>query len=335
MILLTGGTGYIGSHTCVELISAGYDTLLLDNLSTSSAEVTERIGKITGKRPILIQGDIRDPQILDQLFASYPIDAVMHFAGLKSVGESVTEPLAYYDNNVNGTLVLLRAMNTHGVRKMVFSSSATVYGKPPSLPIREDFPLHATNPYGRTKLVIEEILGDLAASDPSWRVSILRYFNPVGAHESGLIGESPKGAPNNLMPYIAQVAAGQRDCLKIYGNDYPTPDGTGIRDYIHVTDLAKGHIHALQSLNISNASIDVFNLGTGRGYSVLEVVKEFEKASGEIICYEFTHRRKGDVAAAFADPIKAHRELGWKANKTLYSMCLDAWKWQCTSNQPF
>lgn len=326
MILVTGGTGYIGSHTCVELISSGEDIVILDNLCNSRREVIDNIERITGKRPVLITEDIRNEDAIDQVFTNYPIQAVIHFAGLKSVGESVANPLQYYENNVYGSMVLFRAMAAHGIKRLVFSSSATVYGDPSSLPIREDFPLQATNPYGRSKLMIEEMLQDIALADPGWNIAILRYFNPVGAHGSGLIGEAPNGIPNNLMPYIAQVAAGQREFLSVFGNDYATPDGTGIRDYIHVVDLATGHLQALEKL-MCDSGIHIYNLGTGHGFSVLEMVDAFEKASGKPIPYRIMPRRAGDVAQSYADPQKAERELGWKATRSIEEMCADSWRW--------
>lgn len=326
MILVTGGTGYIGSHTCVELISSGEDIVILDNLCNSRREVIDNIERITGKRPVLITEDIRNEDAIDQVFTNYPIQAVIHFAGLKSVGESVANPLQYYENNVYGSMVLFRAMAAHGIKQLVFSSSATVYGDPSSLPIREDFPLQATNPYGRSKLMIEEMLQDIAVADPGWNIAILRYFNPIGAHNSGLIGEAPNGVPNNLMPYIAQVAAGQREFLSVFGNDYATPDGTGIRDYIHVVDLAAGHLKALEKL-MGNSGIHIYNLGTGHGCSVLEMVDAFEKASGKPVPYRVMPRRVGDVAQSYADPQKAERELGWKAIRSIAEMCADSWRW--------
>lgn len=327
MILVTGGTGYIGSHACVELLAAGHNIVILDNLCNSTPAVVDSIARITGKRPVFIQGDIRDATLLEQLFTRHRCDAVLHFAGLKAVGESVAQPLQYYDNNVHGSMVLLRTMAVYGVKRLVFSSSATVYGDPAALPVPETAALQTTNPYGRSKLMIEEMLQDIAAADPEWQITILRYFNPVGAHESGLIGESPSGVPNNLMPYIAQVAAGLRDCLTVYGNDYPTPDGTGIRDYIHVADLARGHLKALNKQS-DRRGIDIYNLGTGRGYSVLEMLRAFEKASNRAIPYKIAPRRAGDVASSFADPGKAQRELDWKADRCIEQMCADTWRWQ-------
>lgn len=330
MILVTGGTGYIGSHTVVELIQAGHDLVILDNLCNSSPKVLERIKTITGTRPRFVEGDIRNAATLSRLFAQYPIDGVIHFAGLKAVGESVEQPLTYYDNNICGTLRLVEAMDAANVRTLVFSSSATVYGDPPCLPIREDFPLQATNPYGRTKLFVEEMLRDLANANPKWRIALLRYFNPVGAHPSGLIGEDPRGTPNNLMPYVAQVAIGRRPALNIFGNDYPTPDGTGVRDYIHVVDLARGHIAAL-SAQREQPGMLIANLGTGLGYSVLEILRAFEKASGRSVPHAFVARRPGDIAACYADPKHAKDILNWEAKFNLDTMCADAWRWQIAS----
>ncbi|MDP2751759.1 MAG: UDP-glucose 4-epimerase GalE [Rhodocyclaceae bacterium] len=328
MILVTGGTGYIGSHTCIALAQAGHDVLILDNLCNSRAHVVDRLETIIGQRPDFIEGDIRDAALLDQIFARHPIQAVIHFAGLKAVGESVEKPLEYYDNNVHGTLQLLAAMRRAQVKTFVFSSSATVYGTPPSLPIKEDFPRSATNPYGRSKLMIEEILADLHHAEPDWRIACLRYFNPAGAHESGLIGEDPQGIPNNLMPFIAQVAVGKREFLNVWGNDYPTPDGTGVRDYIHVVDLAEGHIAALNQLNTQNPTLITINLGTGQGYSVLNMVKAFEQASGRSIPYKIAPRRAGDIAQCWADPSLASELLGWQAQRGLTEMCVDGWRWQ-------
>jgi len=325
-ILVTGGAGYIGSHASVALMAAGHDVVILDNLCNSSRVVLDGIAAIAGRSPMFVEGDIRDAALLDQLFARHRVDAVMHFAGLKAVGESVANPLLYYDNNVYGSLVLLRAMGAHGVRRLVFSSSATVYGAPVNLPIREDFPLQATNPYGRSKLMIEEMLRDVAVADQGWHVAILRYFNPVGAHPSGLIGEAPNGIPNNLMPYIVQVAAGQRDFLSVFGNDYATPDGTGIRDYIHVVDLVDGHIKALEKL-MRSAGVHVYNLGTGKGFSVLEMISAFEQVNAKSVPYRIAPRRAGDVAQSYADPQKAEQELGWKATRGIAEMCADSWRW--------
>jgi UDP-glucose 4-epimerase len=327
-VLVTGGAGYIGSHTCVELMQAGHEVLVLDNLCNSHAAVLERIARIAGKRPDFVQADVRDSGALGDCFARRRFDAVIHFAGLKAVGESVEKPLEYYDNNVQGALSLSRAMAAAGVGTLVFSSSATVYGNAAPMPLREDAPLGPTNPYGQSKWMVERILGDLAASDPvSWRVALLRYFNPVGAHPSGLIGEDPQGIPNNLMPNIAQVAVGVRDRVRIFGSDYPTRDGTGIRDYIHVVDLARGHLAALEALRRDGRGFTV-NLGTGRGVSVLEAVHAFERASGRTIATEKVARRAGDVAESYADPSLAERLLGWKAEHGIDDMCRDTWRWQ-------
>ena len=326
-ILLTGGTGYIGSHTATVLVQQGHRVILFDNLSNSSEAVVGRLARILGEAPVFVRGDVRDGAVLERTLRDHAIDAVVHFAGLKAVGESVAQPLDYFSNNVQGTLSLLEAMRTTGVRTLVFSSSATVYGEPGYLPLDENHPTGATNPYGRTKLHIEEILGDLAVSDPSWRLVCLRYFNPVGAHDSGLIGESPRGIPNNLMPYVAQVATGQRPELNVFGDDYPTPDGTGVRDYIHVMDLAEGHAAALGFL-ASHTGWHAINLGTGTGYSVLDVVRAFEHASGHPVPYRIQPRRPGDVAACYADPGKARRELGWQAHRSMDEMCQSTWKYQ-------
>ena len=327
MILITGGTGYIGSHTVVELMLAGLDILIVDNLSNSKASVLDRIERIVGRRPGFVEADIRDRKAMQALFSKRRFDSVIHFAGLKSVGESVAQPLRYYENNVNGSLVLFETMTEASVRTLVFSSSATVYGDPLSVPIREDFPLSATNPYGRSKLIIEDILRDVALADSSWRIAILRYFNPVGAHESGLIGEDPHGVPNNLMPYIAKVAFGDLEELSVYGSDYPTHDGTGVRDYIHVVDLANGHIAALNALKVKERVITA-NLGTGQGYSVLDVVRAFELASGRKVPYRIVGRRPGDIATCYADPSLAKTLLGWQAQYDIDAMCRDAWRWQ-------
>lgn len=335
-VLVTGGAGYIGSHTCVELLEAGYDIVVVDNLSNSKIEAVRRVEEITGKKVPFFLADIDDSKVLRRLFEIYPdISVVVHFAGLKAVGESWETPLRYYQNNVTGTLHLCRAMQQRGIRRMVFSSSATVYGDPASVPITEDFPLQATNPYGRTKLFIEEILRDLVASDrlsqhPSpWTVTLLRYFNPVGAHESGLIGEDPNGIPNNLMPYITQVAVGKLPELRIFGGDYPTRDGTGVRDYIHVVDLARAHVKAVEKLLAGPAGrVHTYNLGTGEGYSVLEMVAAFERVTGQRIPYRIVARRPGDVAECYADPSRAARELCWQAEKGIDDMVRDAWHWQ-------
>ena len=327
-VLVTGGAGYIGSHTCVALAAAGVQAIVLDNFSNSRRSVLDRVAAITGEAPTLLQGDVRDPDCLAKVFAEHPIGAVIHFAALKAVGESVREPLRYYDNNVAGTVTLLRAMQAAGVRTLVFSSSATVYGEPAILPIREDFPLAATNPYGWTKLMMEQVLADVDAAEPgAWRIARLRYFNPVGAHESGLIGEDPQDIPNNLLPYVAQVAAGQRDCLSVFGGDYATPDGTGVRDYIHVCDLADGHVAALRYLQV-HPGLLTLNLGTGRPVSVLEMVSAFERASGHPVPYQIVPRRPGDVAQCWADPALAERMLGWRARHGVDRMCQDAWRWQ-------
>ncbi len=327
-VLVTGGAGYIGSHTVLCLLQAGYDVVVLDNLCNSSAESLNRVRQLCGKAPHFVQGDIRDRALLDNLFAKCSIDAVLHFAGLKAVGESVTQPLRYYENNVAGSVTLFQAMQAAGVAKLVFSSSATVYGEPASMPIREDFPTGApANPYGRSKLIVEEMLQDLCQSDERWSVALLRYFNPAGAHESGLIGEDPNGVPNNLLPYISQVAVGRLEYLSIFGNDYATPDGTGVRDYIHVVDLALGHLKALGVLD-HRSGANVWNLGTGKGYSVLEMVRAFEQASGRSVPYRFAPRRTGDIAECWADPSKALRELEWRAERTLDDMMRDSWRWQ-------
>jgi UDP-glucose 4-epimerase len=326
-ILVTGGAGYVGSHACVELLQAGARVVVLDNLSNSKETALDRVRRITGKPLDFVKGDLLDRAVLDRLFAHHEIDAVMHFAGLKAVGESVEQPLRYYRNNVCGTGTLLEAMAEASVRDVVFSSSCTVYGAPEKLPIREDFPLQAVNPYGQTKLTIEYMLKDLAAADRRWNVSILRYFNPVGAHPSGLIGEDPLGIPNNLMPYMTKVVVGELEELAVFGDDYDTPDGTCIRDYIHVVDLAKGHLAALRKLR-QNPGVMVHNLGTGQGHSVLEVVQAFEDATGKPVAHRITHRRPGDAPAVYADPARAEAELGWTAELGLEAMCRDAFNWQ-------
>lgn len=326
-LLVTGGAGYIGSHACVELLQAGHEVVIVDNLCNSSSAVIERIGRIAGREVAFHECDVRDAEALRGIFHEHAIDAVLHFAGLKAVDESVAQPLRYYENNVGSTLALCEAMAESGVRQLVFSSSATVYGDPDAVPVREDHPLRPTNPYGRSKAMVEAILQDLLRSDPAWKIALLRYFNPVGAHESGLIGEDPGGVPNNLMPYIAQVAVARREALNVYGNDYPTPDGTGVRDYIHVVDLARGHLAALEKLATSSDVLTV-NLGTGRGYSVLEMVEAFRKASGKEIPYRIVSRRPGDVASCYADPALAARLLGWHAERGLDQMCRDVWRWQ-------
>ena len=330
-ILITGGAGYIGSHTCVELLNSGFELLVIDSLRNSKVDAIKRVERICGKSIDFQKIDVRDRLALRTLFKSNAIDAVIHFAGLKAVSESVEMPLEYYDANVMGSLVLFETMAEAGVKNLVFSSSATVYGDPKSVPIGEDFPLSVTNPYGRSKLMVEEILRDLYRADNNWRIALLRYFNPVGAHISGEIGEDPNGIPNNLMPIVSQVAIGKRKALMVYGNDYGTRDGTGVRDYIHVTDLALGHIRALSVLQAS-AGMFTVNLGTGNGYSVLDVIRAFEKASGRAVPFQFGPRRAGDVAECFADPSLAERLLGWRATRELAEMCTDAWKWQ--SNNP-
>ncbi|OJZ17358.1 MAG: UDP-glucose 4-epimerase GalE [Thiobacillus sp. 65-29] len=326
-VLLTGGAGYIGSHTAVECLEAGHEVVVFDNLSNSSVKSLDRVAKITGRQAEFVEGDIRDRAALRRLFEHYAIDAVVHFAGLKAVGESVEKPLLYYDNNIGGSVALFEVMAEAGVKTVVFSSSATVYGDPVSVPITEEFSLSATNPYGRSKLVIEEILRDVAHADEGWTVALLRYFNPVGAHVSGLIGEDPRGIPNNLMPYIAQVAVGRRPHLNVFGGDYPTPDGTGVRDYIHVVDLARGHLAALNRMQALRG-VHTWNLGTGRGVTVLEMVRAFEAASGRPVSYRIVGRRPGDVAQCWADPSRAAHDLGWRALHDLARMCEDTWRWQ-------
>ncbi|MDA8928115.1 UDP-glucose 4-epimerase GalE [Gammaproteobacteria bacterium] len=331
MILVTGGAGYIGTHTALAFLQAGHDVVVLDSLCNSSPESLNRMAQLAGRVPLFVQGDIRDRALLNRLFTEHAVDAVLHFAGLKAVEESVAQPLRYYDNNVHGSQVLLQACADAGVFNFVFSSSATVYGEPAQMPISEACPVgQPTNPYGRSKLMVEDMLRDLAISDPRWRIAILRYFNPVGAHESGQIGEGPNGIPNNLLPYIAQVAVGKLPELAIFGNDYPTPDGTGVRDYIHVVDLAEGHLCALRALEAlqTRTGARVWNLGTGQGYSVLQMVRAFEAASGRPVPYRVAPRRPGDIATCYADPAKAERELGWKARRGLDEMMRDAWRWQ-------
>ncbi len=325
-VLVTGGAGYIGSHTVVELLNEGFEVVVIDNLVNANAESLERVKKITGKLPAFYQADVRDRNTLNEIFKAHKIDWVIHFAGLKAVGESCRMPIEYYDNNLVSTLVLLEVMKEYGVKNFVFSSSATVYGDPERLPLDEDCRLSTTNPYGTTKLMQEYILKDLCKADSDWNVAILRYFNPVGAHESGLIGEDPKGIPNNLMPYVAQVATGKLECIGVFGNDYPTPDGTGVRDYIHVVDLARGHVAAIKELKEPGAHI--YNLGTGNGYSVLDMVHAFEKACGKTLPYQIKPRRDGDIAACYACADKAERELKWKAQFNLEDMCASQWNWQ-------
>ena len=334
MILVTGGAGYIGSHACVELLSAGHAVTVFDNFCNSQPESLARVERITGRKVERVRGDIRDRAAVAQALRDSGASAVVHFAGLKAVGESVENPLAYYDNNVNGTVQLLEAMRACDVRTLVFSSSATVYGDPQRLPLDEAHPLSATNPYGQTKLVIEDMLRDLHRSDPQWRISILRYFNPVGAHASGLIGEDPQGVPNNLLPFVAQVAVGRRPHVNVWGSDYPTPDGTGVRDYIHVVDLALGHLKALERLQ-QQAECRAINLGTGVGYSVLDMLRAFEQASGKPVPYQLAERRAGDIAACYADPAQARELLGWRAERDLQTMCADAWRWQSSNPQGY
>ncbi len=327
-ILVTGGSGFIGSHTVVELLEAGREVVVIDNLSNSSPVALRRVEEITGKQVVFYQADIRDREALEEVFAKEKIESCIHFAGLKAVGESVEKPWEYYDNNITGTLTLVDVMRKHHVKNIIFSSSSTVYGDPDSVPVTEESPLKkCTNPYGSTKFMLEQILTDIQTADPEWNVVLLRYFNPIGAHKSGRIGENPNGIPNNLMPYITQVAVGKRERLGVFGNDYDTPDGTGVRDYIHVVDLARGHVKALKKIE-EKAGLCIYNLGTGQGYSVLDVVKNFEEASGVKIPYEILPRRAGDIAANYADASKALRELGWKAEYTLKDMCADSWNWQ-------
>lgn len=330
-ILVTGGAGYIGSHTCVELLNEGYEVVVLDNLYNSSEEALKRVQKITGKPLTFYEGDMLDRDICEKIFTEHKIDAVIHFAGLKAVGESVEKPWEYYYNNITGTLVLTDVMRKHGCKNIVFSSSATVYGDPAIIPITEECPKgQITNPYGQTKGMLEQILTDLHTGDPEWNVILLRYFNPIGAHESGLIGEDPKGIPNNLVPYIAQVAVGKRECLNVFGDDYPTPDGTGVRDYIHVVDLAIGHVCALKKMETAKGVL-IYNLGTGKGYSVLEVLHAYEKACGKELPYKICPRRAGDIPTCYSDPSKAAKELGWTAKRGIDEMCADSWRWQSTN----
>lgn len=323
-ILVTGGIGYIGSHTCVELLKQGMEVVVFDNLYNAKIDVVDKIKEITGKGITFYQADMRDKESMRPIFEENKIDAVIHFAGLKAVGESVEKPLLYYQNNITGTLNLCELMKEYDCKKMIFSSSATVYGAPKTVPIKEDFPLHTTNPYGTTKLMLEQILTDFCKADTAWHVILLRYFNPIGAHESGLIGESPNGIPNNLMPYITQVAIGKLPYLRVFGDDYDTPDGTGVRDYIHVVDLAKGHVNAVEAI-MQKSGVSIYNLGTGIGYSVLDIVKAFEKANGITIPYQIQGRRAGDIAVCYANAQKAYEELGWKAEYGLERMCKDAW----------
>lgn len=328
-ILVTGGAGFIGSHTCVELLNAGYDVVVVDNLYNASEKALERVEQITGKKVTFYEADILDRDALNAIFDKEEIDSVIHFAGYKAVGESVRKPIEYYYNNITGTLILCDVMRNHGVKNIVFSSSATVYGDPAFIPITEECPKgKITNPYGQTKGMLEQVLTDIYVSDPEWKVVLLRYFNPIGAHKSGLIGEDPKGIPNNLVPYVAQVAIGKLKCLGVFGNDYDTPDGTGVRDYIHVVDLAKGHVAAIQKVEKTEPGVLIYNLGTGKGYSVLDVVHAFEKACGKEIPYEIKPRRAGDIATCYADPTKAKNELGWVAEYGIEEMCEDSWRWQ-------
>lgn len=331
LVLVTGGMGYIGSHTCIQMIDAGMTPIIFDNLYNSKSSVLDRIEEVSGQRPIFIEGDVRDKGALDKVFSQYDIESVIHFAGLKAVGESVSKPLEYYDNNVNGSYVLVSAMRDAGVKSLIFSSSATVYGDPASTPILENFPTSATNPYGRSKLIVEECLTDFQQANPDWSITLLRYFNPVGSHPSGRLGEDPQGIPNNLMPFVSQVAVGRREFLSVFGSDYPTIDGTGVRDYIHVMDLADGHLAALNHVG-KKTNLHIYNLGTGKGNSVLEMVAAFEKASGKSIPYKLVDRRPGDIAECWADPAKAKAELNWVATRTLNDMTQDTWRWQ--SNNP-
>lgn len=333
-VLVTGGAGYIGSHTCLELLNAGHQVTVMDNFSNSKLTSVERVEALTGKKITFIQGDVRDRTLLSEIFTNHAIDAVIHFAGLKAVGESVAEPLRYYDNNVSGSVVLTEVMAEHAVKTIVFSSSATVYDAPGDKQIQEDFPLKPTNPYGQSKLMVEQVLRDLSVSDNTWNIGILRYFNPVGAHESGMIGEDPNGIPNNLMPFISQVAVGRREALSVFGSDYPTHDGTGVRDYIHVVDLAKGHLAALNAL-VEKKGLITVNLGTGQGYSVLDMVKAFEKSTGVKIPYQLVDRRPGDVATCYADPALAKTLLNWEAKLDINAMCRDTWHWQSKNPQGY
>jgi len=330
-VLVTGGTGYIGSHTCIQMFAAGYTPVIVDNLHNSKVAVLKKIKQVSNCQPTFIQADVRDKNALIDILKNHDIEAVIHFAGLKAVGESVEMPLEYYDNNVHGTLVLVDAMREAGVKKLIFSSSATVYGDPASVPITEDFPTSATNPYGRSKLIVEECLSDFQKANPDWSITLLRYFNPVGSHPSGELGEDPQGIPNNLMPFVAQVAVGRREFVSVFGSDYPTKDGTGVRDYIHVMDLADGHVAALEKV-APKAGLHIYNLGTGKGYSVLDMIHAFEKASDKRIPYQLVARRPGDIAECWADPCKAENELAWKATRTLEEMTEDSWRWQ--SNNP-
>ena len=327
-ILVTGGAGYIGSHTCVELLNAGYEVVIVDNLYNASPKAVERVQQITGKSVVFYEADIRDKEAMGNIFDQEKVDAVIHFAGLKAVGESVAKPMEYYENNLAGTLNLCQVMKEHQVKNIIFSSSATVYGDPAFVPITEDCPKGTcTNPYGWTKWMLEQILTDIQKSDPQWNVILLRYFNPIGAHKSGLLGEDPKGIPNNLLPYVAQVAIGKLECVGVFGDDYDTPDGTGVRDYIHVVDLAKGHVKAIEKLK-DKEGVSIYNLGTGNGYSVLQVIHAFEKACGHPLKYRIKPRRAGDIASCYCDPTKAKEELGWEAEYGIEEMCQDSWRWQ-------
>lgn len=335
VVLVTGGLGYIGSHTCVQLIEAGHKVVVIDNLVNSKLEVLNRIEHLSNQRPDFFQGDVRDESFLDSVFAQHSVDAVIHFAGLKAVGESVAKPLEYYDNNVNGSLVLARSMRKAGVKNIIFSSSATVYGNPEKMPLTEDSPTgDTTNPYGRSKYMVEECFKDLFVAESDWSITLLRYFNPVGAHKSGTMGEDPQGIPNNLMPFIAQVAVGRREKLAVFGDDYPTPDGTGVRDYIHVVDLAAGHLAAVNKLT-NKAGLHIYNLGTGKGSSVLDMVKAFSQACGKEVAYEIVPRRPGDVAQSWASTTKAEQELGWKAQLDVAQMAADTWRWQSANPQGY
>lgn len=327
-ILVTGGAGYIGSHTCVELLDAGYEIVIIDDFSNSNPSVLDKIKHISGKDFTFYEGDVKDKDLLERIFTENKIEATIHFAGFKAVGESCEKPLAYYHNNLMSTIVLCEVMAAHGAKKLVFSSSATVYGDPASVPINESFPTSTTNPYGATKLMTENILKDVYAADKEWSVALLRYFNPIGAHASGLIGEEPNGIPNNLLPYIAKVAVGELEALNVFGDDYPTVDGTGVRDYIHVVDLAKGHVKAIEKI-LGETGIDAYNLGTGNGYSVLQMVKAFEKASGRTVAYRIAPRRPGDIAECYAETKKAKELLGWEATKNIDDMCQDSWRYMC------
>ncbi|OEF10627.1 UDP-glucose 4-epimerase GalE [Vibrio genomosp. F10] len=329
-VLVTGGMGYIGSHTCIQMIESGMTPIIFDNLYNSKSSVLERIEKVSGTRPKFVEGDVRDKDLLIQVLNEHNIESVIHFAGLKAVGESVEKPLEYYDNNVNGTLVLVDAMRQANVKSLVFSSSATVYGDPASVPITEDFPTSATNPYGRSKLMVEECLADFQKANEDWSITLLRYFNPVGSHPTGLLGEDPQGIPNNLMPFVSQVAVGRREYLSVFGNDYPTSDGTGVRDYIHVMDLSDGHVAALNKVG-KKQGLHIYNLGTGNGYSVLEMVSAFEAASGKPVPYKVVERRAGDIAECWADPSKAINDLGWSAKRSLEEMTQDTWRWQSSN----